>query len=176
MLYYLLPPLSAIGSSLTTQLGYYVDNELERNPLLERTAESEAEAERRSTDGAAQVEQRRVRRRRRDTPRVLGERGFRTSWVYAARGGNFAKTMLRLAGEEPYEVVGVLDLVVEDVGMLRAKGADARQLGDVSGGPGIGQEGNARARHVRPSPPQPIRPPPQARTALPRSWSGKKSA
>ena len=31
----------------------YVDNELERNPLLERTAESEAESERRSTDGAA---------------------------------------------------------------------------------------------------------------------------
>src|SRR5258705_9984990 len=34
-------------------LSAYVDNELERNPLLERTAESEAEAERRSTDGAA---------------------------------------------------------------------------------------------------------------------------
>ena len=34
-------------------LSAYVDNELERNPLLERTAESEAaEAERRSTDGA----------------------------------------------------------------------------------------------------------------------------
>jgi RNA polymerase sigma-54 factor len=32
----------------------YVDNELERNPLLERTAESEAEAERRSSDGAAE--------------------------------------------------------------------------------------------------------------------------
>jgi RNA polymerase sigma-54 factor len=34
-------------------LSAYVDNELERNPLLERTAESEAEAERRSADGAA---------------------------------------------------------------------------------------------------------------------------
>ena len=33
-------------------LAAYVDNELERNPLLERTAETEAEAERRATDGA----------------------------------------------------------------------------------------------------------------------------
>src|SRR6185369_6099489 len=33
-------------------LAAYVDNELERNPLLERTAESEAESERRATDGA----------------------------------------------------------------------------------------------------------------------------
>jgi len=33
-------------------LAAYVDNELERNPLLERTAESEAESERRSGDGA----------------------------------------------------------------------------------------------------------------------------
>jgi RNA polymerase sigma-54 factor len=32
----------------------YVDNELERNPLLERTAESEAEADRRASDGAAE--------------------------------------------------------------------------------------------------------------------------
>src|SRR5262245_10492246 len=39
------------------ELAAYVDNELERNPLLERTAESEADSERRASDGAAPQQQ-----------------------------------------------------------------------------------------------------------------------
>ncbi len=36
---------------------------------------------------------------------------FRTSWVYAARGGNFAKTMLKLAGERE-----TLNIIADQIG------------------------------------------------------------
>lgn len=48
---------------------------------------------------------------------------FRTSWVYAARGNNFAKTMLRLAKDRP-----VLNVIADQVGV--PTGADL--LADVA--------------------------------------------
>ena len=43
--------------------------------------------------------------------------------------------------------LGPLDLIMEDVRMRGAKGADARQLGDIPGRARVGQQGDPRARH-----------------------------
>ena len=43
------------------------------------------------------------------------------------------------------DLVGALDLIVEDVGMLGAKGADPRQLGEIAGRLGVRQQGDPRA-------------------------------
>ena len=40
--------------------------------------------------------------------------------------------------------LGVLDLIVEDVGMVGAICADARQLRDIAGRSGVGQQRDAR--------------------------------
>ena len=54
------------------------------------------------------------------------------------------------AGDGPQRVadlVGMLDLIVEDVGMVRAKVADARKLRDIPRRLGVRQQGDPWARH-----------------------------
>lgn len=84
---------------------------------------------------------------------------FRTSWVYAARGGNFAKTMLRLAGERDRltvidDQVGAptgADLIA-DVTAHAVRAASAPGAADLSGTYHLAAAGetswNGYARHV----------------------------
>ena len=64
---------------------------------------------------------------------------FRTSWVYAARGGNFAKTMLRLArAREWLSVIGEQFGTPTCAGLLAEVSAHAiRQGFSASGGAGL---------------------------------------
>ena len=52
------------------------------------------------------------------------------------------------------DLVGMLDLIMEDVGVLGAKGADPRQLSQIAGRLGIGQQARSAARchHLRAGP------------------------
>jgi dTDP-4-dehydrorhamnose reductase len=68
---------------------------------------------------------------------------FRTSWVYAARGGNFAKTMLRLAQErEQLKVINdqfgaptgaelIADVTAHAIRQVAQPGADAQVLAGI---------------------------------------------
>ena len=68
---------------------------------------------------------------------------FRTSWVYAARGGNFAKTMLRLAQErEQLKVINdqfgaptgaelIADVTAHAIRQVAQPGADAQALAGI---------------------------------------------
>jgi dTDP-4-dehydrorhamnose reductase len=68
---------------------------------------------------------------------------FRTSWVYAQIGGNFAKTMLRLAGER--DSLSVID---DQIGAP----TDAAWLADMTAGAILRQAQDERKRTVRTEP------------------------
>ena len=54
-------------------------------------------------------------------------------------------------GDRPHglaDLVGILDLIMEDVGVLGAEGADARQLGEVAGRFGIATAARSAAAGI----------------------------
>ncbi len=64
----------------------------------------------------------------------------------------------RNAGDRPHRfanLVGTFHLIMEDVGMLGAKGADTRKLGKIPRRPGVAQQGDPRPGHQLPAGPTP---------------------